>query len=239
MLPVRVTGVTFSEMGVWATVRPLVHALGDMVLRLNGRLEAKLTGPQTKPTINRISQFRLGAGQWAVVLIAVTLSPLRASAQGSSAQLAVNLTVQSSISLVFQNNPSVGSTGFCPLTNPGTNNVGLDLGTASFTGGASLACVNWSRVGPATYQVTSGFDVVVNKANTSSPNYQLAASLSSAPPANVTWLINNTTLSTAFATFQTTNTYATPVTETLKIQVKNNVPAQILQETISFLATAN
>ena len=169
----------------------------------------------------------------------VILPSLGASAQGSSAQLSVNLTVQSSISLVFQNNPSVGSVGFCPLTNAGTNNVGLDLGTASFTGGASLVCVNWSRLGPATYQVASGFDVVVSKANTSSPNYQLAASLSSAPPANVVWLINNTTLSTAFATFQTTNTYGTRVTETLKVQVKNNVPAQILQETITFLATAN
>lgn len=174
-----------------------------------------------------------------MVLTIVTLSSLRASAQGSSAQLAVNLTVQSSISLVFQNSPSVGTAGFCPLTNAGTNNVGLDLGTASFTGGASLGCVNWSRTGPATYQVASGFDVVVSKANTSSPNYQLAASLSGAPPANVTWLINNTTLSTAFATFQTTNTYATPVTETLKVQVKNNVVSQTLQETITFLATAN
>lgn len=197
-------------------------------------------GPQADPIINRISPFRLTAGQWALVLMMVLFPSVPASAQGSSAQLSVNLTVQSSISLVFQNNPSVGSTGFCPLTNAGTNNVGLDLGTASFTGGASLACVNWARTGgPATYQVSSAFDVVVSKANTSSPNYQLAASLSSAPPANVTWLINNTTLSTAFATFQTTNTYATRVTETLKIQVKNNVPAQILQETITFLATAN
>ena len=214
--------------------------LGTWTLWLTGRTDEKLTGPQEELIINRISQFRLAAGQWAVVLMTLILPSLQASAQGSSAQLAVNLTVQSSISLVFQNNPSVGSTGFCPLTNAGTNNVGLDLGTASFTGGASLACVAWARTGgPATYQVSSAFDVVVSRANTSSPNYQLAASLSSAPPANVAWLINNTTLSTAFTTFQTTNTYATAVTETLKVQVKNNVPAQTLQETITFLATAN
>jgi hypothetical protein len=173
------------------------------------------------------------------IVLMLMFAALRASAQGASAQLSVNLTVQSSISLVFQNNPSAGSVGFCPLTNAGTNNVGLDLGTASFTNGASLACVSWSRIGPATYQVASAFDVVVSKANSSSPNYQLAASLSSAPPANVAWLINNTTLGTAFTTFQTTNAYATRVTETLKVQVKNNVPAQTLQETITFLATAN
>jgi hypothetical protein len=180
------------------------------------------------------------AGQWAVVLMILGLSSLRASAQGSSAQLSVNLTVQSSISLVFQNSPSVGTAGFCPLTNAGTNNVGLDLGTASFSGGASgTTCVSYTTFPPATYQVSSAFDVVVSKANTSSPDYQLAASLSSAPPANVTWLINTTALSTAFTTFQTKNPYASRMTETLKVQVKNNVPAQILQETITFLATAN
>src|SRR3954468_21461597 len=90
--------------------------------------------------------------------------------QTSSAQLTVNLTVQSSISLIFQNNPAVGSNGFCPLTNSGTNNVGLDLGTASFPGGSdSLACVAYAHVGGASYQVSSAFDVVVSKANSSSP----------------------------------------------------------------------
>jgi len=169
----------------------------------------------------------------------VVFPSFRASAQNASAQLSVNLTVQSSISLVFSNNPSVGSVGFCPLTNAGTNNVGLVLGVASFTGGATSSCVNYSHIGSATYEISSAFDVVVSKANSSSPNYQLAASLSSAPPANVAWLINNTTLGTSLTTFQTTNAYSTPVTETLKVQVKNSVPAQVLQETITFLATAN
>src|SRR5262249_2882290 len=106
----------------------------------------------------------------------------------------------------------------------------------------SLACVNWSRTGgPATYQVASAFDVVVSKANTSSPNYRLAVSLSSAPPANVAWLMNSDSLSTAMTplTGNLVNAYGTRVTQTLKVQVKNNVPAQLLQETITFLATAN
>ncbi len=160
-------------------------------------------------------------------------------AQQSSAQLAVTMTVQSSISLVFQNNPAVGSTGFCPLSNSGTNNVGLNMGTASFTTGASLACVNYSHIGTAVYQVSSAFDVVVKKANTSSPSYRLAASISSAPPANVVWILNSTTLTTTPTTFQTANTYGSAVTQTLNVQVKNTVAAQTLQETIYFLATAN
>ena len=219
-----------------------MRAVSTWTCGLNGRTDEKLTGPSNELIINRISQLKFAAtcSRGTALLLIMLFPGLRASAQGASAQLSVNLTVQSSISLVFQNNPSVGSVGFCPLTNAGTNNVGLDFGTASFTGGASLTCVAWSKPGvPATYQVASAFDVVVSKANTSSPNYQLAASLSSAPPANVTWLINNTNLGTAFTTFQTTNTYGTRVTETLKVQVKNNVPAQTLQETITFLATAN
>src|SRR5215472_8027326 len=155
--------------------------------------------------------------------------------QSSTAQLTLTLTVQSSIGLVFNNNPAVGSNGFCPLTNSGTNNVGLDLGTATFPGGSdSLACVAYAHIGAATYQVSSAFDVVVTKANSSSPNYQLAAEISTAPPANVLWLVNNVTLnSTAFTQVDATDSYGTAVTKTLQVQVKNTVPAQILQETIT------
>src|SRR5499433_983810 len=118
--------------------------------------------------------------------------------QAGTAQLTITMTVQSSISLVFQDNPAVGANGFCPLTNSGTNNVGLDLGAASFTGGDSLACVAFIRnVGGGHYQVSSAFDVVVTKANSSSPNYRLAAQISTPPPANVVWLLNNTVLTNA------------------------------------------
>src|SRR5215472_4394563 len=160
--------------------------------------------------------------------------------QSSTAQLTLTLTVQSSIGLVFNNNPAVGSNGFCPLTNAGTNNVGLDLGTASFPGGSdSLACVAYTHVGAATYQVSSAFDVVVTKANSSSPNYRLSAEISAAPPASVTWLVNNTILTnTGFTVLDASDNYGT-VTKTLQVQVKNPVPAQTLQETITFLATAN
>jgi hypothetical protein len=163
-----------------------------------------------------------------------------AQAQTNSGQLSITLNVQSSISLVFQDNPSVGTNGFCPLTNAGTNNVGLDLGTATFPGGSdSLACVAYTHVGSAMYQVSSAFDVVVTKANTSSPNYRLAAEISTLPPANVAWLVNNVTLTTAFTQLDAADNYGQAITKTLQVQVKNTVPAQVLAETITFLATAN
>ena len=162
-----------------------------------------------------------------------------ARAEGqTTGRLTVTGRVQGSIGLVFNNNPAAGTNGFCPLTNAGTNNVGLDLGTASYTTGDSLACVFYLR-GFGFYLVSSGFDVVVTKANITSPNYQLAASLSTTPPANVFWLINATNLTTTFTTFQNANNYAAPVTETLSVIVNQNVPQQTLFETINFLATAN
>jgi hypothetical protein len=167
---------------------------------------------------------------------------LTAWSQGQTAtgQLTLSMTVQSSINLIFQTNPSAPANGFCPLTNSGTNNVGLDLGTASFPGGDSLACVGYTHLGGAVYQVSSAFDVVVTKANSSSPNYRLAAEISTAPPASVTWLVNNVTLiNTAFTQLDASDNYGTAVTKTLQVQVKNNVPAQVLAETITFLATAN
>ena len=46
-----------------------------------------------------------------------------AVAQQGNASLTVTATVENSISLVFMNNVNVGTTGFCPLTNAGTNNA--------------------------------------------------------------------------------------------------------------------
>ena len=184
---------------------------------------------------------RFGVGKLLLAMCCLLLgAAVSAQAQTSTGQLTITLNVQSSISLVFQNNPAVGTNGFCPLTNAGTNNVGLDLGSASFPSGSdSLACVAYAHLGGAIYQVSSAFDVVVTKANSSSPNYQLAAEISTAPPANVTWLVNNVALSTAFTPLDAADNYSQAITKTLQVQVKNNVPAQVLAETVTFLATAN
>lgn len=173
-----------------------------------------------------------------MVLLALALSGSAAAQQGSG-RLTVTATVQNSISLVFVNNPSVGSVGYCPLTNAGTNNAGLDLGTAQAALGDSLPCVAFLwNAGGGTYDVSSSFDVLVTKANTPSPNYRLSVALSAAPPANVTWSMNALTMTTAPQTLQAANSYGR-TTETLHVKVKNSVPAQVLSETIFFTATAN
>src|SRR3954468_15746743 len=179
-------------------------------------------------------------GRFMVRLVVIALALSGASiAQQGSARLTVTATVQNSISLVFMNNPSVGSVGYCPLSNAGTNNAGLDLGTAQAVVGDTLPCVAFVwNAGGGVYDVSSSFDVLVAKSNTPSTNYRLSVALSAVPPANVTWMMNALTMTTAPQTLQAANSYGR-TTETLHVRVKNNVPAQVLSQTILFTATAN
>jgi hypothetical protein len=188
------------------------------------------------------SSFKFG-GTKALLMLSCVLCLFAASAgaQTSSGQLTITMSVQSSITLVFQNNPSVGTTGFCPLTNAGTNNVGLDMGIAAFPGSFHTStCVNYQHITASFYEVSSAFDVVVSKANSSSPNYRLAAQISTPPPVGVVWLLNNVTLTnTGFTQLDAADAFGQRITKTLQVQVRNNVPTQTLLETITFLATAN
>ena len=175
-----------------------------------------------------------------LLLAACLVVLLAASAHAQGTSLQITFQVQPAINLVFQNNPNVGSSGYCPLVNSGTNNVQLDLGTAwLFSSSSSCAAFAW--VNPlGTYQISSAFDVVVSKSNSSSANYQLAAKISTAPPANVSWLVNGTALNnSSYTTLDKTDSYGQTVTKTLQVQVYYTVPAQALGETITFLATAN
>ncbi|HLJ91423.1 MAG TPA: hypothetical protein VKZ53_31785 [Candidatus Angelobacter sp.] len=175
----------------------------------------------------------------ALVLLGIVLSSYSLLGQQSTAgKLTVSAAVQSSLKLVFTNDANVGTTGFCPLTNAGTSNVGLDFGTASFTGGDNLACILFFQLG-GSYLVTSGFDVVVTASNSASANYNLAAKVKNTPPANVSWLINFGALTTAFTTFQNNNAYGQAIREFLSAQVGQTVPAGNLNQEIDFLATAN
>lgn len=177
----------------------------------------------------------------ALCMLAVSLTwTATASAQTiGSGSLKVSGILQGSMSLVFVDNPNVGTNGYCPLTNPNTNNASLDLGTAQAVVGDSLPCVGFVwNAGGGTYDVSSAFDVLVRVANTTSANYRLAVSMSTVPPANVTWKMNALTMTTAAQTLQAANAYGR-TTETLHVVVKNSVPAQVLTETIFFTATAN
>src|SRR5258708_35264904 len=78
-------------------------------------------------------------GRWKKLLLGCCMLFLvagRSQGQANSAQFTIDLTVASSIGLVFNNNPAAGSTGLFPLSNDGIKKVGLDFGMATFPGGS-------------------------------------------------------------------------------------------------------
>jgi hypothetical protein len=189
-------------------------------------------------TAYNLALARTGKWQFLILVPVCCLLFCRLTWSQTSSRLTVTASVQSSIGLVFNNNANVGTNGYCPLTNAGTNNVGLDFGTASFTGGDSLACILFFTNGN-TYIVTSGFNVVVSESNSTSASYNLAAKVNAAPPANVSWYINLTQLTTAFTNLQNNNNYGQAMTEFLSAQVNQSVAAGSLNQQIDFQATAN
>jgi len=171
-------------------------------------------------------------------IAAICVSPALAASNPPTAQLLFHANLTSSVTLVFQNNPNAGSTGYCALINSGANFVGLNLGNASQVVPDDQACVRYLS-GSSSYTVSSAFDVVVTITNSRSPSYSLAAQISTASPSGVTWTLNGTGLSTSFKTIQTANPYVSPITQTLGVNVQRAVAAQTLFESVNFLATAN
>jgi hypothetical protein len=192
-------------------------------------------------TRNRTLRNGLGAGLLFVALLAL---PRTSKAGTNSASLSITMDVQPSISLVFQNNPNVGQNGYCPLSNAGTSTVGLDLGIGSWPGNDSSSCVGSANYVFLWYYVYSAFDVVVTKANSTSASYNLQVALGSPAPSGFNFYLNGvggTALSTTLQPIsgQSTEPYATRVTETLYILVPITTPAQTVSQSIEFVATAN
>ena len=162
----------------------------------------------------------------------------------STAKLTVSMNIQPSIQLIFQNNANVGQRGYCSLTNSGTNAVAVDLGIGVHAwpwvitdGCAALTGAGTS--GNYYYQLTTSFDVVVAKFNSSSANYSLQAELAAAPPTGVSWLVGNQTLNTSYVTLDTADTYSATVTKALSVRVTSSASDGQITQTIYFLATAN
>lgn len=179
-----------------------------------------------------------------LLLMALAGMPRITKGATKSASLAISMQIQPSISLVFQNNRNVGQNGYCPLSNAGTSTVGLDLGIGGWPGNDSSGCVGVANYYLLWYYVYSGFDVVVTKANSTSASYNLQAALGSPAPAGFTFYLNNvggTALTNTIQPIsgQTTEPYATRVTETLYIMVPLTTAAQTVTQSIQFVATAN
>jgi hypothetical protein len=159
-------------------------------------------------------------------------------AAGQTGSLSLTAAVVPTISLIIQNNPSVGADGFCPVVTSGTSDVFLDFGSAFYVVDISPACVRYTALGFLSYRVESTYDVVVRKSNSGSPTYTLRAALATAPPGAVSYAIGGTALSTVPATITATGAYVTPLPQNLRITV-GALGAQTINRTINYTAIAN
>ena len=168
-----------------------------------------------------------------LILAAALAMPILSAAQTTaSGTLAVNATVQSSISMVFNSDESG-----VPLGSAGTNAATLNFGNISAYGALSP---NVSRVvGGASFTVSTPFDVQVSKSNSASANYSLTAQLNAADAVN-SWAVGGSAVTSAAATTLTAaGSYGANSAYTLALTVPLASGAGAISNTINFVATAN
>jgi len=162
----------------------------------------------------------------------VTIPSLAVAQDTSTGTLTVTATVESSIGLTFENDAAGVA-----LTGAGTNAATMALGAISAYNTLSTPGVT-RTVGATNFTVSSPFDVKVVKANTSSANYTLAASLASADATN-TWKINATTLTTSNQNLGTAYGYGSAVSHTMYLTVPFTASTGAVSKVLNFTATAN
>ncbi|MGH9523299.1 MAG: hypothetical protein ACRD3E_12300 [Terriglobales bacterium] len=165
-------------------------------------------------------------------LAAALAMPVLSAAQSASGTLAVSATVQSSISMVFNNDINGVA-----LTGSGSNAATLDFGNISAYG--TLSPKVGRSVGASSFTVSTPFDVLVSMANSSSADYTLKAQLNSADALN-TWALNSTTITNAAqATLASNGSYGSSAMYTLALTVPFSSSASSISNTINFVASAN
>jgi len=168
-----------------------------------------------------------------ILLATVLAMPILSAAQTTaSGTLAVNATLQSSISMVF-NTDAAG----VALGSAGTNAATLNFGNISAYG--TLAA-NVSRTVAATsFTVSTPFDVRVDKSNSASANYSLTAQLNAADAVNSWALSGSAVASGAATTLTAAGTYGSSTAYSLALTVPMSSVAPSISNTINFVATAN
>jgi hypothetical protein len=167
----------------------------------------------------------------AVIAASLVAIPTFAAAQDAGT-LTVTATVESSISLTFENDPAGVA-----LAGASTNVATLSFGAISAYNTISTPRVT-RTVSSNDFTVSSPFAVKVVKANSSSSSYTLAAALGSADTTNV-WRINTTQLTTSNQQLGANYTYDTPVAHTVYLTVPFTASTGAVSKVLNFTATAN
>lgn len=162
----------------------------------------------------------------------------KASGQGANGTLALTGEVDASLILTFHQNTSQGIT---INSGDGTATAGASLSTISMYGTADglVSGTNFTKSKQSDgFTLTGVFDYQVDKANVSSSNFTLAASLQTAD--NLQWTLNGSGVANGSQTQLTNNgLYGTRYPTTLAVKVPNTEAAGSKSNTIVFTVTCN
>ena len=174
------------------------------------------------------------AGAMVFVLIGVTRNA-NATAPTSDGSLGVTATIDGSINLLFNSDAS-GVT----LTGTGTAAATLPYGTVQMYGGSVPTNVTRTPNSTTSFSVATPFDVHVDKANTTSSNYTLTATLSADETGINAWLINAVNITDGTpATVTAVGTYGSNASHTLTVTIPATNTTGSISRSIAFTATAN
>jgi hypothetical protein len=167
-----------------------------------------------------------------VVASLLTVPTFVAAQDTSTGTLTVTATVESSISLTFENDAAGVA-----LAGAGTNAATMALGSISAYETISTPGVTRTTTA-SDFTVSSPFGVKVVKANTSSADYTLAAALGSVDSTN-TWKINAITLTTVNQNLGAAYSYGSAVAHTMYLTVPFSASTGAISKVLNFTATAN
>ena len=162
---------------------------------------------------------------------ALLITSTAAMADTASGTLTVTGTVESSINLTIE---SAGGA---------TSGTGTAAATSALSGiskyGTAPTGFTLAR-GASNWTLSSTVGVQVDKANLTSTDYTLTASLASAPASGNTWKLNGSTLSDSAATTLTsTGTYGSTGSYSWDIVIADSAAAAAIDNAITFTATSN
>jgi hypothetical protein len=149
-----------------------------------------------------------------------------------SGTLNVSATVQGSVNFTFVTDPS-------GLAVTGTaSTASLSFGTVGKWGGIVPANVT-RTVHPASFDLSTPFDVRLDLANTVSTTYTLSAALAVADSLNA-WTVDQTDISDGVShDLTSTGRYSTAIPYTLKLSVSDSEMPASISNTIVFTAVVN
>jgi hypothetical protein len=157
-----------------------------------------------------------------------------ANAQTAGGTLGVTADIEGSINLIF----STATSGYT-VTGTGTGTASLPFGNVQMYGGTVPTNVVRTLTGKTAFTLTTPVNVEVDLANSTSANFGVLVTLTSADAVN-TWSFNSIAVTdTGIVPQITTATYGLATPYNLAVTIPANNTSGTLSNSLIFTATAN